>query len=74
MARWVWKEYTKRWTNEEFSQIQAERGRRGGLAKGKANTEKRAQAQLLAAKGCSQRIIAGEIGVSQKTISNWLSK
>lgn len=72
VAKWVWNEYTKRWTDEEFSQIQAERGKRGGLAKGKANVEKRAKAHELRATGMSQQKIAEALLVSERTIRNWL--
>ena len=76
VAKWVWNEYTKRWTDEEFSQIQAERGRRGGKASGvtraKTNEDKRIQARLLSAKGMSQRAIAKELAVSVGSINSWL--
>lgn len=72
VAKWVWKNYTKRWTDEEFSQIQAERGRRGGLAKGQANAENRATARLMASKGMTQKVIAEALGVGQGTVSKWL--
>lgn len=72
VAKWVWKHYTKRWTDEEFRQIQAERGKRGGLAKGAANEQKRAQARILAAQGLSQRAISVEVGVSVGSVNAWL--
>lgn len=34
VAKWVWKHCSKRWTNKEFGQVQAERGRLGGLKSG----------------------------------------
>ena len=37
-----------------------------------SNEDKRATARLMAASGTSQRAIAAELGVSQKTISLWL--
>ena len=71
VADWVWKNYTKRWTDEEFSLIQAERGRRGGLAKGKANADKRAEARKMREAGHTLRTIAETLAVSLGTASNW---
>lgn len=76
VAKWVWKHYTKRWTDDEFSQRQAERGRWGGkvsgISRAKINEDKRVQARLLAAEGMSTRKIATEVKVNQSTISRWL--
>ena len=72
IARWTWKHYTARLTNEEFSKRQAQRGKAGGKAKGKANEEKRLNARLMRSEGHTQASIAQALEVSQKTISNWL--
>lgn len=72
VANWVWRSYTRRWSNEQFAQIQAQRGKWGGIAKGKANAEKRAKAHELRAKGMTQQAIAKELGVHRNSISNWL--
>lgn len=74
VAKWVWRNYTKRWTDEEFSRIQAERGRRGGKAKGRANDEKRSKAHELRAEGMTQRAIAKELGVSVGSVNSWLKQ
>lgn len=74
ISSWTWKNYTGKLSDEVFSKRQAQRGKRGGLAKGQANAEKRAAAQEMASMGMTQRAIAAELGVAQKTISNWLSK
>lgn len=78
VAKWVWWNYTKRLSDEEFSQRQAERGRRGGKASGitraSMNEDKRVQARLLAGKGLSQRAIAQELEVSAATINSWLKQ
>ena len=37
------------------------------------NEDKQASARLMAASGMTQRAIAAELGVSQKSVSNWLS-
>lgn len=72
VSKWVWRNYTKRWTDEEFSRIQAERGKWGGIAKGKANAEKRSKAHELRAEGLTQRAIAEHLEVGQGTVSKWL--
>lgn len=59
-----------------FSAWQAAQGRKGGVRSGEVRrvglAEKEACARNLAATGMSQRAIAAQMGVSQKTISNWL--
>ena len=72
VAKWVWRNYTKRWTDEEFSQVQANRGRMGGLKKGHANKDKRVQAHELRAEGMTQQAIADALGVHRNTVRNWL--
>lgn len=72
VANWVWKNYTKRWSDEEFSQVQAARGKWGGIAKGKANAEKRVRAHELRAAGMTQQKIAETLQVSKRTIIRWL--
>lgn len=77
VSKWVWTNYTKRLSDEEFSARQAERGRRGGKASGvtraKTNEEKRVQARLLAAQGMSKAAIARELSVHRNSITNWLN-
>ena len=74
VAKWVWKNYTKRWTDDEFSQIQAKRGRLGGKAKGDANALKRSEALMMRSKGMSLRAIAKELECSKSVVSNWVSR
>lgn len=70
IAKYCWKHDAE--VQGKFSQKQAERGKLGGLAKGAANEQKRVQARLLAAQGISQKAIATELGVTDRTIRNWL--
>lgn len=72
VARWCWNNYTGRVSDEEFSKTQARRGKLGGLAKGQINAEKRATALQMGLTGATQQTIADTLGVSQRTISNWL--
>ena len=66
------------WANDyraeqEFLRKQAARGRLGGIAKGKASTEKRQKAIEMRLVGMSVREIALQLGVGKSTISRWLS-
>lgn len=76
VAKWVWTNYTKRWTDEEFSQIQAKRGRLGGLKGGRGRTsadqDKRLEAAKMRDQGHTQKAIADAVGVTTRTIRNWL--
>lgn len=72
IAKYCWRLDPK--AERNFLQRQAERGRLGGLAKGKANEQKRGQARLMAANGFSSRQIAREVGVNQSTIVRWLKQ
>lgn len=72
IAAWTWKHYTGQLSDEAFSKRQAQRGKRGGLAKGQANAEKRAEALLMASEGCSTRTIAATLDVNQSTVARWV--
>jgi len=73
IASWTWKNYTGRLADEEFTRRQQKRGRLGGLAKGLANAEKRAEALKMAAEGVSQKAIAEALGVPVRTLRSWKS-
>ena len=73
VSNWVWKNYTKRWSDEEFSQVQAARGRMSGAKRRHASKEKRAKAHELRADGMTQKAIAKKLSVSDRTIRNWLN-
>lgn len=72
IATWTWKNYTGKLSDEEFAKRQAKRGKRGGLAKGQVNAEKRSEALQMASEGAKQQAIADALGVSQMTVSRWL--
>jgi hypothetical protein len=72
VAKWVWNKFDYEESNRRFSDLQAFRGKRGGLAKGKANEDKRASARLMRAAGKSLREIAVELGVGKSTVARWL--
>jgi Replicase family/Primase C terminal 1 (PriCT-1)/Homeodomain-like domain len=72
VAKWTWRNMSEQGRHEWA----VEKGRAGGKASGKtrlaANEDKRASARLMRIQGMSTYAIADELGVSQKTISNWL--
>lgn len=72
VSKWTWRQFDIAASDARFAALQAHRGRLGGIAKGAANEDKRATARLMAAKGMTQRAIADELGVTDRTIRNWL--
>jgi len=68
VGKWTWRHTTP----SGFREWQASMGRRGGLAKGAANADRRAQAVLMAEQGMSQRRIAAALDVSQSAVRDWL--
>lgn len=74
VARYVW----RRFSPADFREIQAVRGRRGGIASGATrlavNEDKRASARLMAANGMSIRAIADELSVGKSTVARWVSQ
>jgi hypothetical protein len=73
VAKWVWNRFDIDASDKRFSERQRARGRQGGLAKGMANEEKRASARLMRAAGMTQAEIARELGVTDRTVRNWLN-
>lgn len=74
VAKWTWRRFDIAGSDTRFSQLQAHRGRAGGVAKGKANEGKRASARLMAAQGIGARRISVQLGVHRDTIYSWLSE
>jgi hypothetical protein len=77
-AKWTWKHYTGKVSDEEFSRTQARRGKLGGLKAGRGRTtqdqDNRLKARLMASSGMKQSDIAKGLGVGQGTVSKWLKK
>lgn len=73
ITRWTWKNMRCGRVSAAFSRKQAGRGKLGGLAKGAANSEKRARALLMSSEGTPQTAIAAELGITTRTIRFWLS-
>ena len=77
VSKWTWRTFDVAASDARFSALQAHRGAKGGkkgmLSRWGDNEDKQASARLMAAKGMSTRIIAAELGVSQKTASRWTS-
>ena len=69
ISRWIWRRFTPSEYRAVFSRIQSNKGKRKGAAKRDALL---AKAKELHAAGESLRAIAARLGVSFKTVSNWL--
>lgn len=76
VSKWTWNKFDIAASDARFSQLQAHRGRIGGTASGAArlaaSEDKRSSARLMAASGMTQRAIAAELGVTDRTVRNWL--
>lgn len=73
VSRWTWREFTQ----AGRSAWAAARGRRGGIASGKARSaaseEQRASAKLMHSQGYSVRAIAQALGVPRSSVGDWLA-
>lgn len=69
VANWVWKNFTK----EKFSEIQSIRGKRSAIARTAKNKDKIITTKELYKQGKTYREIAKELGISLRTIHNWLN-
>lgn len=72
VSKWTWNRFDLEACDKRFSELQAHRSKKAHLARWGNNEDKQASARLMATTGMSQRAIADELGVSQKSISNWL--
>lgn len=72
IAKWVW----QRFSYGEFREIQAKRGVKGASKGGLARSDKyaglREQAKQMSAAGANNTQISKQLGVSRRTIINWL--
>lgn len=68
IAKWVWQQFSY----GDFSEIQAQRGAKGGKAKGLAYATKREQAAQLKENGMNNTQIAKQLEVDRKTVRRWL--
>jgi hypothetical protein len=75
VAKWTWRKDAE--AQARFLARQTEKGRKGGVASGKArlaaSEDLRTSARLMWAKGMSTRKIADAIGVSKSTVDRWVS-
>lgn len=76
VAKWTYRHFDVEASDARFSKLQAHRGTVGGKASGivrRAFSEgQRADARIMAAAGMTQRTIAQELGVTDRTVRNWL--
>ena len=77
VSKWTWRQFDIEASDARFSQLQARRGRKGGVASGMSraakNEDKRASARLMKQAGYSVRAIAEALGVSIGSVSAWCS-
>lgn len=66
---WVWQHM--RQDSDKFLKRQAVKGKKGGIAKGQKNHNKRVAAQVLKDEGMPLTEIARELDISQSTITKW---
>lgn len=71
IARWTWLKYQGLLTDEEFRKVQALKGSKGGIAKGRAYADKKEQAIAMSIEGYTNKHIAETIGVSAVTLTRW---
>jgi hypothetical protein len=75
ISRWTWRKYNKHWSDEKFSEIQAKRGRVGGLKSGTTRTIKTEKKRLLArsmrSEGQTLKEISALLEVPLSTIGRW---
>lgn len=75
ISRWTWRKYTKQWSDEKFSAIQAKRGRLGGLKGGRGRTpqdeEKRLVARSMRSEGHTLKAVSLAMGVPLSTVGRW---
>ena len=71
VAHWTWGRFDIEASDQRFSQRQARRGRRGGVAKGEAYEDKRASARLMRAAGHSYQQIADKLEASRRAVIDW---
>ena len=69
VAVWCWDMDEKAW--EDFLKRQRERGRKGGLAKGRNNAHLHEEARILRQQGLSFYAIAKKMGVSHVSVKKW---
>lgn len=76
VSKWTWQKFDLAASDAKFSELQAHRGQKGGVASGLARAaageDKRASARLMASQGMSRMQIAKELGASYNSVSTWL--
>lgn len=76
VSKWTWQKFDLVASDAKFSQLQAHRGQKGGIASGLSRAasgeDKRASARLMASQGISRMQIAKELDASYNSVSNWL--
>jgi hypothetical protein len=78
VANWTWTKFDLAESDKKFSQLQAHRGKQGGIASGAsrlaASEDRRASAVLMRAKGMTYKAIAAELNVSVSVAHEYCNK
>jgi DNA-binding CsgD family transcriptional regulator len=69
VAKWTWTHFDIESSDRRFSELQSYRGKMGGRP---AMEDKQASARLLRAQGMTQKAIAQELGVGERSVRSWL--
>lgn len=73
VSKWTWNKFDIAASDAAFSARQAARGRASGRSRLAASEDKRATARLMRASGAKQAAIAAELGVTERSVRNWLN-
>lgn len=74
VALWTWNHFDIDASDRRFRELQRIRGSAGGKKASAAYENKRANARLMWASGMSQKAIAEKLGVTDRSVRNWLKK
>lgn len=72
VSKWVWRNFDIAASDARFAARQAAQRSKGGRVRSAGYEQQRAQARLMRATGMSQTAIADELGVSDRSVRNWL--
>jgi len=72
IAKWTWKHYTAKWSDEEFSLVQSNRAKKGkGVSRYRHPPETRSKALKMRSEGATLQEVATALGVTAMTVQRW---
>jgi hypothetical protein len=74
VARWTWNHFDIEASDKRFRELQSRRGSVGGKKASAAYEDKRVSARLMWTQGMTQKTIAQELGVTDRSVRNWLKE